>query len=95
MSIGRTAFRILQEGLTNARKHAPGLPVDVALRGEPGKRLLIELRNPLPPRPAEDANGSGLGLVGLTERVRLAGGELDHGAADGGFRLRARLPWPA
>ncbi|HEU5128283.1 MAG TPA: histidine kinase [Glycomyces sp.] len=95
VSIGRTAFRILQEGLTNARKHAPGLPVDVALRGEPGKRLLIELRNPLPPRPAEDANGSGLGLVGLTERVRLAGGELDHGAADGGFRLRARLPWPA
>jgi signal transduction histidine kinase len=39
--------------------------------------------------------GSGTGLIGLTERVRLAGGELDHQVTDGEFRLAARLPWPA
>ncbi|WP_051815650.1 sensor histidine kinase, partial [Glycomyces tenuis] len=61
VSIGRTAFRVLQEGLTNARKHAPGLPVEAVLRGEPGGRLLIELRNPLPPVPAGNGSGSGLG----------------------------------
>src|SRR5690606_8410867 len=62
VSIGRTAFRVLQEGLTNARKHAPGLTVDVALRGEPGDRLVVELSNPLPPAPVGNADGSGLGL---------------------------------
>jgi signal transduction histidine kinase len=95
-TIGRTAFRVLQEGLTNARKHAAGHPVAVALSGEPGADLVIELANPLP---AQDDGptvpGSGLGLVGLTERVRLAGGELDHGGSCGRFRLRARIPWPA
>ena len=39
--------------------------------------------------------GSGTGLIGLTERVRLAGGELDHQVTDGEFRLSASLPWPA
>jgi signal transduction histidine kinase len=94
-TIGRTAFRVLQEGLTNARKHAAGQPVEVALTGEPGADLVIELANPLP---AQDdipiVPGSGLGLVGLTERVRLAGGELDHEHRCGRFHLRARLPWP-
>ncbi|GAB3648082.1 histidine kinase [Glycomyces tarimensis] len=95
VSVGRTAYRVLREGLTNARKHASGLPVAVTLRGEPGTQLLVELRNPLPSEPSETEPGGGLGLVGLTERVRLAGGELDHGAAEGRFRLHARLPWPA
>jgi signal transduction histidine kinase len=80
---------------TNARKHAPGQPVRVLLDGGPGDKLLIELTNPV--GPADPAiNGSGNGLIGLTERVRLAGGELDQAvSADGEFRLRARLPWPA
>ncbi|WP_233617460.1 sensor histidine kinase [Actinomadura sp. WAC 06369] len=93
---GRAAYRVLQEALTNARKHAAGLPVRVALEGRPGTELVIDVRNPLPPdgAPALVA-GSGTGLVGLTERVRLAGGRLDHEAASGEFRLRARLPWPA
>ncbi|MEV5559419.1 histidine kinase [Nonomuraea wenchangensis] len=92
----RTVYRVVQEGLTNARKHAPGRPVDVLLRGTPGMPLLIEVRNPLAPaRTAPLTPGSGLGLVGLTERVRLAGGQLDHHHADGEFRLAARLPWPA
>ncbi|MEU4828765.1 histidine kinase [Actinomadura sp. NPDC023710] len=93
---GRTAYRVVQEGLTNARKHAVGRPVRVVLEGRPGGRLVVDIRNPL----AEDgagplAPGSGTGLVGLTERVRLAGGRLDHQAAEGEFRLRAWLPWPA
>ncbi|NRQ36532.1 sensor histidine kinase [Nonomuraea sp. NN258] len=92
----RTAYRVVQEGLTNARKHAPSRPVDVLLRGTPGTSLLIDIRNPLAPAgTAPLAPGSGLGLVGLTERVRLAGGQLDHHHSEGEFRLQARLPWPA
>ncbi len=93
--LGRTAYRVVQEGLTNARKHAPGGPVRVLLAGKPGGRLVVELANPVG---AADPviNGSGTGLIGLTERVRLAGGEIDHTvSADGEFVLRARLPWPA
>jgi signal transduction histidine kinase len=95
--LGRTAYRVVQEGLTNARKHAPGRPVRVLLDGRPGGQLLIELSNPVGPAvPAGPPPvGSGTGLIGLTERVRLNGGELDHAVgADGEFRLRARLPWP-
>jgi len=92
----RTAYRVIQEGLTNARKHAPGEPVQVVMDGRPGDRLLIDIRNPLVDGHAIPAiGGSGTGLIGLTERVRLAGGELDHQVADGEFRLSARLPWPA
>nr|WP_244994074.1 histidine kinase [Actinomadura coerulea] len=93
---GRTAYRVVQEGLTNARKHAAGRPVRVVLEGRPGGRLVVDIRNPLPEDGAGPlAPGSGTGLVGLTERVRLAGGRLDHQAAEGEFRLRAWLPWPA
>jgi signal transduction histidine kinase len=93
---GRTAYRVLQEALTNARKHAPGQPVSIALDGTPGARLEIEVRNPLPREPVGTSAipGAGSGLVGLTERVRLAGGELDHHATPAEFRLRAWLPWP-
>jgi signal transduction histidine kinase len=93
--LGRTAYRVVQEGLTNARKHAPGRPVRVLLAGKPGGRLVVELANPV--GPADPViNGSGTGLIGLTERVRLAGGEIDHAiSADGEFVLRAWLPWPA
>ncbi|GGV21876.1 two-component sensor histidine kinase [Actinomadura cremea] len=92
----RAAYRVVQEGLTNARKHAAGLPVRVTLAGGPGTRLEVDVRNPLPPDGAPAlVTGSGTGLVGLTERVRLAGGRLDHEAASGEFRLHARLPWPA
>ncbi|KAB2346201.1 sensor histidine kinase [Actinomadura rudentiformis] len=94
---GRTAYRVVQEALTNARKHAADRPVHVTLTGRPGDRLVIDVRNPLPvDRSAGPAVlGSGTGLVGLTERVRLAGGRLDHEATGGEFRLHAWLPWPA
>lgn len=95
-SVGRTAYRIAQEGLTNARKHAPGTEVTVTVAGAPGDGLTVTVRNPAPPGEVPHVPGSGQGLIGLTERATLAGGTLDHGTTgDGGFRVRARLPWTA
>ncbi|MBW8486947.1 sensor histidine kinase [Actinomadura sp. PM05-2] len=93
-TLSRTVYRVIQEGLTNARKHAPGAPVRVALAGRPGDGLTVELTNPLTGGTAA-LPGSGTGLVGVAERVRLAGGAAEHGAAGGAFRLAARLPFPA
>jgi signal transduction histidine kinase len=98
-AVGRAAYRVLQEGLTNARKHAPDEVVEVSLRGRElsgraGPGLEIEVRTALPAVPPAAAPGSGLGLVGLTERVRLVGGRLDHGRDGDRFGLRAWLPWP-
>ncbi|MFF7390675.1 sensor histidine kinase [Streptomyces scabiei] len=93
-SVGRTAYRIAQECLTNARKHAPGAEVTVTVRGAPGDGLTVSVRNPAPPGEVPPVPGSGQGLIGLTERATLAGGRLDHGPEeDGGFAVRARLPW--
>jgi signal transduction histidine kinase len=95
-SVARTAYRVIQEGLTNARKHAAGQPVQVALRGGPGAGLEIDVRNALTPdHGAPPGWSGGAGLVGLTERVHLAGGRLDHQAVAGEFRLHASIPWPA
>ncbi|MFC3574444.1 histidine kinase [Streptomyces yaanensis] len=94
-SVGRTAYRIAQEGLTNARKHAPGAEVTVTVTNAPGDGLTVTVHNPVPPGEVPHVPGSGQGLIGLTERATLAGGTLDHGIeADGGFRVHARLPWP-
>ncbi|WP_090933104.1 sensor histidine kinase [Nonomuraea jiangxiensis] len=93
--VGRAAYRIVQEGLTNARKHAPGQPVTVLVSGTRGAELVVEVRNPLHSGPAPATTGAGAGLAGLAERASLAGGRLECGeTADGGFRLVARLPWP-
>jgi signal transduction histidine kinase len=92
---GRTAYRIVQEGLTNARKHAPGTQVWVRVGGGAGG-LEVEVCNRIPLRlvatPA--LPGAGSGLIGLGERVELAGGELRHGReTNGDFVLTATLPW--
>ncbi|MFJ9823965.1 sensor histidine kinase [Streptomyces sp. NPDC101160] len=93
---GRTVYRIVQEALTNARKHAPGAEVTLTLRGRPGAGLDLDIRNPAPTGPVPPVPGSGQGLIGLTERATLAGGRLTHGPApDGGFAVHAWLPWPA
>ncbi|HEY0689276.1 MAG TPA: histidine kinase, partial [Kribbella sp.] len=90
--VGRTAYRIVQEGLTNALKHAPGAPVRIRVVGAPGDGLSVELRNAAP----EAAKGDGQGLIGLTERAALVDGRLEHGrTVEGDFRLAAWLPWPA
>ncbi|MFD5073212.1 histidine kinase [Streptomyces sp. NPDC058371] len=93
-SVGRTAYRIAQEGLTNARKHAPGAEVTVSVAGAPGDGVTISVSNPAPQGDVPPVPGSGQGLIGLTERATLAGGSLQHGAgSDGGFEVRAWLPW--
>ena len=95
-TVGRTAYRIVQEGLTNARKHAPGAAVGVRVaRGGEGLEVRVASRPPVavgaaaaPPPP-----GAGTGLIGLGERVALAGGALTHGRDGAGdFVLRAILP---
>jgi signal transduction histidine kinase len=92
-SIGRTAYRVVQEGLTNARKHAPGVLVRVKVTTS-AEALRIEIRNPAPlsPPPATALPGAGSGLIGLGERVQLANGELRHEWDAGGFALVATLP---
>ncbi|HEY0000137.1 MAG TPA: histidine kinase [Actinoplanes sp.] len=92
--VGRHAYRIVQEALTNARKHAPGAPVRVTISGGADRGLTVEVGNGL--APGGSIPGSGAGLAGLHERVRMAGGRLEHGPTPAGeFRLRAWLPWRA
>jgi signal transduction histidine kinase len=94
---GRTVYRVVQEGLTNARKHAQGQPVSVTLGGRAGAGLDVSVANPVGPAPAGLAAavpGSGTGLIGLAERLELAGGRLDWRNSGGEFRLCAWLPWP-
>lgn len=93
-AVGRTAYRIVQEGLTNARKHAPGAAVMLTVNAPDGE-LRVEIRSlaPVAVASASSLPGAGTGLIGLAERVTLAGGELEHGAdREGAFVLRARLP---
>ncbi|WP_067125188.1 sensor histidine kinase [Microtetraspora malaysiensis] len=92
----RAAYRIVQEGLTNARKHAPARPVTLRLDGGPDRGLTIEVRNPVVDAPRGEGRGEGAGLAGMRERAELAGGRVERaGAEDGEFRLAVWLPWPA
>jgi signal transduction histidine kinase len=87
---GQAAYRLVEEGLTNATKHAPGQPVTVSLTWE-GETLLVAVSNPLPS--TGEHGGPGHGLAGLRERVELAGGVLAARRTDEeGFRLFAMLP---
>jgi signal transduction histidine kinase len=95
--VGRSAYRIVQEGLTNARKYAPDGEVAVTVRATPGDGVTVEIRNPCPMGTGGGTAipGAGIGLIGLTERAALAGGRLEHGPTPAGeFRLWAWLPWP-
>ncbi|WP_336216938.1 sensor histidine kinase [Nonomuraea sp. LPB2021202275-12-8] len=94
--LGRNLYRIVQEALTNARKHAGGAPAVVAVGGAPGEGLSAEVRNALWTRHGTRIPGAGAGLIGLAERAELAGGRLEHGPTpEGDFVVRAWLPWPA
>ncbi|CAN5379228.1 histidine kinase [soil metagenome] len=93
-AVGRTLYRIVQEGITNARKHAPGAQLDVVLAGTPTDGVGVTLSNPLGFGPTRTP-GAGLGLVGLAERTALRGGRLEHGPDGGAFVLRGWIPWAA
>ncbi|WP_205629224.1 sensor histidine kinase [Jiangella muralis] len=91
-ALSREAYRIVQEGLTNAARHAAELPVRLRVAAT-ADGLDIEVSNPLPDGapPSSRANG-GRGLRGMRERVRLLRGELSAQAADGVWRVRVQLP---
>ncbi|GAA4248946.1 sensor histidine kinase [Dactylosporangium darangshiense] len=86
---GPAAYRLVQEGLTNGVKHAPGAPLSVRAEWE-DDALVLSVVNPVPPGTAEPAPGRG--LLGLAERAEAAGGLVGHGVGAGEFRLWAVLP---
>jgi signal transduction histidine kinase len=89
-SIDVSAYRIVQEALTNALKHAGPARANVCVRYSPA---MLEIEVVDDGSGNGGAGGSGHGLVGIRERVGVYGGELEAGAQpEGGFRLRARLP---
>jgi signal transduction histidine kinase len=89
-AIDLSAYRIVQEGLTNALKHARASQADVTIRYRPDELELQVVDNG---HGAATTNGLGHGLVGIRERVKIYGGEMSTGAAPaGGFVLTARLP---
>lgn len=95
LGVDIVAYRVVQEGLTNALKHGTARRVHVLLRRD-GEVLEVVVTNPLDHVPADpELPPSGFGLVGLRERVDSVGGALEAGPAPGGFRLAARLPLAA
>jgi signal transduction histidine kinase len=92
-----SAYRIVQEALSNAIRHAPGSHVQVHMAYRP-EGLALEIRNDAPLAPAlvttgDRAGGGGHGIIGMRERAAMLGGSLDAGPAqDGGFQVTAVLP---
>ncbi|MFI2297158.1 sensor histidine kinase [Isoptericola sp. NPDC019571] len=93
----RATFRVVQEAVTNAHKHAGGQPVDVRVDAAPERGVDITVRNLLPSDGARAPSlpGTGSGLLGMHERADAVGGTLVAGREDGSFIVRAHLPWVA
>ncbi|GEE03613.1 two-component sensor histidine kinase [Gordonia spumicola] len=90
---GAAAYRIVQESVTNAARHAPGAQVVVRLDRDGADVIVSIVNGPAVAEP--DGAGSGHGLVGMNERASAVGGELTHGpTSDGGFAVTARIPLP-
>jgi signal transduction histidine kinase len=92
--VGRTLYRIVQEGITNVGKHAPGAALRIEVSGTPADGVDIVLRNPIGFGPTRTP-GSGLGLIGLAERAQLRGGRLEGRREGQQFVLRGWIPWAA
>ncbi|MFH9467239.1 sensor histidine kinase [Streptomyces clavifer] len=95
-AVDLSAYRIVQEALANVIRHAPGARTRVSVTVRDG-HLTVLVVNDRPQEPGSplETSGTGHGLVGMRERVRLTGGTLDTGPLpDGGFRVAARLPLP-
>ncbi|EWM19429.1 signal transduction histidine kinase [Kutzneria sp. 744] len=86
-----TVYRVVQEALTNVHKHAGPTPTTVVLRYRPGA-VEVTVTNGRPPHAPDPLPGSGMGLVGLRERVELMGGRFEAGPRDGGFAVVADVP---
>ena len=95
-AVDLSAYRIVQEALANVVRHAPGARTRVSVSSDGAQLTLLVVNDP-PEQPVSplESGGTGHGLVGMRERVRLTGGSLDTGPLpDGGFRVAARLPLP-
>ena len=91
--VGRHIYRVVQELVTNARKHAPGAKVWLELIGAPGEGVHIASRNPLQLGDAE-LPGAGVGLIGLRERASVLGGTMHSGVnEEGQFEVKVWFPW--
>jgi signal transduction histidine kinase len=92
-AISREGYRVLQEAITNAMRHAVGAPTTVAVAAEP-TRLVITVVNEHGEDVDPERSSGGRGLAGIAERVRILGGTVTSGpTADGGFRVHAELPY--
>jgi signal transduction histidine kinase len=91
--VGRHVYRIVQEALTNARKHAPGAPVTVELSGASGTSVDVRVTNAADAPGGLSVSSDGLGLIGLGERAALLGGTLTHHNDGDRFVVEASLPW--
>ncbi|MEW2417293.1 sensor histidine kinase [Streptomyces sp. NPDC046866] len=97
-AVDLSAYRIVQEALANVVRHAPGAHTQVSVAQDEREVLVLVVNGPAAAEGAvlEGSGGTGHGLVGMRERVRLTGGTLDTGPLpDGGFRVAARLPLDA
>ncbi|MGH3976516.1 MAG: ATP-binding protein, partial [Pseudonocardiaceae bacterium] len=91
-AVDLTAYRIVQEALTNAVKHAAGSQARVAVRRD-GDVVVVEVTNNLPHNLTEPTRaGEGTGLVSMRERAAALGGTLTAGLAGGSWRVHAVLP---
>ncbi|MGW8487354.1 sensor histidine kinase [Streptomyces sp. NPDC055886] len=95
-AVDLSAYRIVQEALANVVRHAPGARTRVLVAPDDGHLLVLVVNEPsLRPASPLESTGTGHGLVGMRERVRLTGGTLDTGPLPGGgFRVAARMPLP-
>ncbi|MEU3216053.1 sensor histidine kinase [Streptomyces sp. NPDC006971] len=93
-AVDLSAYRIVQEALANVVRHAPGARTRVSVTSDGGHLTVLVVNGPAGQAGSPlEVNGTGHGLVGMRERVRLTGGSLDTGPLpDGGYRVAARLP---
>lgn len=94
-ALSRAVYRIVQELLTNARRHAPGEPVFLSVEGSPADGIVIDARNPYRGGWGSGGGGTSRGLAGISERAELLGGRLTYGLDEGSavFRVHLELPW--
>lgn len=92
--VSHTVYRLVQESISNARRHAAGVPIRIDLRGGPGTGVTLRATNPLLPAGHRTSTGGGHGLQGMYERIMLVGGTFQAGPTpDGRFAIVAWLPW--
>lgn len=92
--VGHAVYRAVQEALSNVRRHAPGVPVTVDVRGTPDAGLTVRVTNPVASDAVPTSRGGGHGLQGMRERAELVGGTFEAGSVGNGtFAVTVWLPW--